>query len=464
MMTNYKVSVLMPSLNVANYIDQCISSVVNQTLKDIQIICIDAGSTDGTLEILEKHANTDDRITIVHSDKRSYGYQLNLGIDAAKGEYIGIVETDDIAEPDMFEVLYNTVHGKDIDYIKGNAVQFYERAGSIHKILQYTPYVGLRDIKEEYLEVNPSSDPTIFLSDNFLWNGIYRADFFKSIRFQETFGAAFQDISVLFRIISTAHKARYVNRSVYLYRQDNFAASSYNSKSIIYTNGEYYHIIEEFLQGLSGGWVKICYKKMVLLTLNRFYEMASSGIFWRVSENGIEGLRAKLRYALDKRILCKEDFTDVQWARVHMLLENPRELFQYDYEYYMNKVRYIHSIREAIGNSEYIIFGCGQWGTYLADILQIHYGLTPRAFWDNASSKWGTKEKGIYTEMPCNLKDSSIKYVIANKRCVQDIKKQLNGLEVRPDQIIEFSIEWIDIRLYRSRECFNQIKGYNKGK
>lgn len=73
MKTSYKVSVLMPSFNVVNYINQCILSVVNQTLKDIQIICIDAGSTDGTLEILKKHANTDDRITINHSDKRSYG-------------------------------------------------------------------------------------------------------------------------------------------------------------------------------------------------------------------------------------------------------------------------------------------------------------------------------------------------------------------------------------------------------
>lgn len=168
MKTSYKVSVLMPSFNVVNYINQCILSVVNQTLKDIQIICIDAGSSDGTLEILEKHANTDDRITIIHSDKRSYGYQMNLGINAAKGEYISIVETDDIAEPDMLEVLYNTAYGRNIDYIKGTAIQFYERVGSIQKMLPYTPYEGLREIREEYLEVNPSSDPKIFLSDNFL--------------------------------------------------------------------------------------------------------------------------------------------------------------------------------------------------------------------------------------------------------------------------------------------------------
>lgn len=66
-----KVSIIMPSLNVAGYICECMESVISQTLKDIEILCIDAGSTDGTLEILEKYARKDDRIRDVHSDKKA---------------------------------------------------------------------------------------------------------------------------------------------------------------------------------------------------------------------------------------------------------------------------------------------------------------------------------------------------------------------------------------------------------
>jgi glycosyltransferase involved in cell wall biosynthesis len=66
---------------------------------------VDAGSTDGTLEILQEYAAKDSRISIINSEKKSYGYQMNLGFDAAKGEYLGIVETDDFADPDMFEKL-----------------------------------------------------------------------------------------------------------------------------------------------------------------------------------------------------------------------------------------------------------------------------------------------------------------------------------------------------------------------
>ena len=78
------VSVIMPSLNVGNYIEKCLTSVMNQSLKDIEIICIDAGSTDGTLEIIKKYAELDQRIVVISSEVRSYGYQVNLGINSAK--------------------------------------------------------------------------------------------------------------------------------------------------------------------------------------------------------------------------------------------------------------------------------------------------------------------------------------------------------------------------------------------
>ena len=101
-----KVSVIMPSFNVEPYIKQCIESVINQSLKEIEIICVDGGSTDGTIEILEEYSYIDSRIKLIRTDVGSYGYQMNLGINIANGEYIGIVETDDYIDEDMFESLY----------------------------------------------------------------------------------------------------------------------------------------------------------------------------------------------------------------------------------------------------------------------------------------------------------------------------------------------------------------------
>ena len=102
-----KVSIIMPSLNVAPYIEECIQSACRQTLTDIEILCIDAGSTDGTLEILQEFAKKDTRIRVLHSDVKSYGYQVNLGIKEATGEYVAILETDDYVDASMYETLYD---------------------------------------------------------------------------------------------------------------------------------------------------------------------------------------------------------------------------------------------------------------------------------------------------------------------------------------------------------------------
>lgn len=118
MMDRPKVSVVMPSLNVRPYIEQCLESVLGQTLQEIEILCVDAGSDDGTLEVLQQFAARDPRVRVIVSEKKSYGYQVNMGLDAATGEYIGIVETDDFTEPDMYEKLYVAAKADDLDVCK----------------------------------------------------------------------------------------------------------------------------------------------------------------------------------------------------------------------------------------------------------------------------------------------------------------------------------------------------------
>lgn len=79
-----KVSVIIPSLNVGKYIAECLDSVINQTMRDIEIICVDAGSTDGTLETIKEYAQNDKRIKVLNSDMKSYGRQMNMGLEIAK--------------------------------------------------------------------------------------------------------------------------------------------------------------------------------------------------------------------------------------------------------------------------------------------------------------------------------------------------------------------------------------------
>ena len=120
------VSIIMPSLNVRQYIEKCLQSVVDQTLQNIEIICIDAGSTDGTREIINKYVLKDNRVKVIDSEIKSYGYQVNLGMYYASGKYIAIVETDDWIELNMFSILYELAEREKLDYIVADFDFVYE--------------------------------------------------------------------------------------------------------------------------------------------------------------------------------------------------------------------------------------------------------------------------------------------------------------------------------------------------
>lgn len=232
MSTTPKVSVIMPSLNVGPYIEECISSVVSQTLEDIEIICVDAGSTDGTVEVLEKYASVDSRIQIIHSDKKSYGYQMNLGIDAAKGEYIGIVEPDDYVPDNMFSDLYEIAEKNNLDFVKADFYRFKTTGGNVEKKLEPLDKTG-----EHYNKVfDPSHTPEALYFTLNTWCGIYKRDFIEKfhIRHHETPGASFQDNGFFFQTFIYGQRAMIVDSPYYMNRRDN-PNSSVSDPNKVYT-------------------------------------------------------------------------------------------------------------------------------------------------------------------------------------------------------------------------------------
>ena len=175
-MTNLtpKVSIILPSLNVIEYIEECLSSVCKQTLKEIEIICVDAGSTDGTLEKIKDFALKDDRIKILVADKKSYGYQMNLGIDNANGKYVGIVETDDYVCENMYEDLYNIAEANHLDFIKADFYRFNHNESG-EEVLYLNKLTD--DINYYNRIINPRKEKNVFKFIMNTWSGIYSREF-----------------------------------------------------------------------------------------------------------------------------------------------------------------------------------------------------------------------------------------------------------------------------------------------
>ena len=115
-----KISLVIPCCNVEKYVEQSVRSAMNQTLRDIEIICVNDGSTDSTLSILQKLAEEDERIKIIDKPNSGYGNSMNVGFDAARGEYIGILESDDFIEENMLELHYYLAKTNDVEVVKSN--------------------------------------------------------------------------------------------------------------------------------------------------------------------------------------------------------------------------------------------------------------------------------------------------------------------------------------------------------
>lgn len=215
------VSVLIPSLNSQDYIKQCVESVLDQTLENIEILCIDAGSNDGTIDILNQLARNDSRINIFNSDKRSYGYQMNIGLDNSNGEYIAVVESDDFIEENMLSYLYGLASEYDADIAKTTFYHYYD-GEEFRKINGTKKNIKTTDtfVLEE--------EPLFIAGHPSIWAGIYKNDFLKEInvRFREEKGAGWVDNPFFFYTAFSAKKIVYRDVPYYNYRETNPNSSS----------------------------------------------------------------------------------------------------------------------------------------------------------------------------------------------------------------------------------------------
>ena len=112
-----KISVIIPIYNSAKYLEQCLSSIIRQTLNEIEIICINDGSTDNSLEILKEFSRNDSRIIVITQENAGAGAARNRGLSLAKGKYLSFLDADDFFEPTMLEDAYKACEERQLDFV-----------------------------------------------------------------------------------------------------------------------------------------------------------------------------------------------------------------------------------------------------------------------------------------------------------------------------------------------------------
>ena len=438
-----KVSVLMPSYNVADYIDECIKSVLSQDFSEIELLCLDAGSIDGTIDIIEAYAAKDNRISFIKCSKRSYGAQMNIGLRRSRGKYVIIVETDDYVTPNMISTLYKSAEKNEAEMVKGAYFKVYESKDG-RRVERAFHYIPAR--VREGVPFSPYSDLSIHLWDPNIWCGIYRTDFLKNnaIEFHETRGAAFQDIGFKHRVLSKAKRIMYIDTPLYYYRLTRNEASTWNNQCLYNTYYEYSSLLEDKQIGIEHK--SYIYARLAASFLHEYDKVLQMADYDEKQLSQIEEYKTWFRSAI------KNVYYQNRGSALWISDDNDRILscfLRSEEEYIANRkemrdciLNWQRKILSMVKRGGIVVVGCSQIGKHIIE-FEHKNGVLPLCVADNNFKLWGTE---FISHTVCSLLQSIEKYpacgfVIACKNSKETIRRQLRTLGVQEDRIMNAETE-----------------------
>ncbi len=312
---NYpKVTVVVPVFNVAKFLRECLDSILNQTMKQIEVICGDGGSNDGSLEILREYEKKDPRVKVISKKGSGYGQSVNECMDMARGEYIGLVESDDKVAPDMYETLYYEAKKNDLDWIRSDIYFYYAEMPKNKQLSRESIVYGNNDLYNKIL--NPQFDTSPYNSALHTWAGIYKKDFLNKyhIRHHETPGGSYQDVGFYLRTLYYAKRVCFIENPFYYWRQDNPGSSiHYNSKSLVEKSKKEWELNKEYLLSSSNvtdmQWFSFNFRRY--FSYQWTIDMAEG----EDKEIFTEYAKRELKEAYDTNRISKDFFDESEWNK-----------------------------------------------------------------------------------------------------------------------------------------------------
>ena len=222
-----KVSVIVPVYNVEKYLKQCLDSIVDQTLEDLEIVLVDDGSVDSSGTICDEYAKKDSRIEVIHKINGGLSDARNVGINRANGRYIGFVDSDDYIKEDMYEKLINLIKEYDADISICN----------LYDVIDGKEYVRNKDNGiHEYSRIDILKE--ILLDKNiqsYAWNKLYKKELFDEIKYP--IRKKYEDIGTTFYLFEKCNKIVVTSEPEYYYlkRADSLVNNVTESTILDYT-------------------------------------------------------------------------------------------------------------------------------------------------------------------------------------------------------------------------------------
>lgn len=214
-MTTPLISVIVPVYRVEEYLERCVKSILSQTYKNLEVILVDDGSPDQCPAICDACTEKDARVKVIHQENKGLSGARNAGIDAASGEYLAFVDSDDYVSPHFIEELYQLLQDTGcaigqcrFSYVKGDGLV--EESDSAFCI-----YRGESLMEQLY---GPEEKATCFVV---AWNKLYRAELFKETGIRYPEGRIHEDEATTYRLFHEAKKLAFLDRALYGYYTEN---------------------------------------------------------------------------------------------------------------------------------------------------------------------------------------------------------------------------------------------------
>lgn len=211
------ISVIVPIYNTEKYLVECVESIRKQTYSNIEIILVDDGSTDASIEICDEFAEKDSRVRVFHKENEGVAVARNFGIQQSNGQYVVIVDSDDVAVDKMIEVLYTQIKENDADIAVGNYYIYDESDGNFYYYITEADYCVEVLSPQELIDRQAGAwkwNSTAFMLTTFK---LYKKVLFDDVSF--THGRRFDDEASTHRLFLRSKKTVFVNDNVYLYRR-----------------------------------------------------------------------------------------------------------------------------------------------------------------------------------------------------------------------------------------------------
>lgn len=203
---NPKISIIVPVYKVEKYLHKCIDSILAQTFKDFELILVDDGSPDSCGKICDEYASKDERIVVIHKENGGQASARNKGIDIARGDFIGFVDSDDWIESDMYEILYDICSNHNCDIANCSSTIYFKDRTVInggHPLIIHNRNEAMKTMLEGKLY------------DEVVWTKLIRRELLNEIRFNENI--IYEDTEFTYRVIDKANRVGCIGKAKYNY-------------------------------------------------------------------------------------------------------------------------------------------------------------------------------------------------------------------------------------------------------